>query len=361
MIADECQTGLGRTGRFLASQTSGVLPNYIVLSKALGGGLAKISAVMIERRRYQSQFDLLHTSTFGDDEFSSTVALKTLELLDADTLKACRDKGQWLRHRLLALMRKYEGTLADVRGDGLLLGIELQKRSSASSFVLRFLSNSGLLGFLVAGYLLRIHDIRVAPTLSDRLTLRVQPSALIRFEQLDRFVHAMEDVCARLHDEDVVGLTRFLHHADTTDYDVPTISNPDQKFFTYAPISAPEEQPSDDWEPVARVAWLFHLVDESDLIHLEPAFHEFSSRARNAYLNRFASFAEPVLMSSIDVRSRIGDCVRVYPLLLPVTSSRLRRTLVRQPLASGEWSTQCWSPAQPSCLPTPQPSITPDG
>lgn len=70
LIADESQTGLGRTGSFLASEALGIIPDYVILSKTLGGGLAKISAILIDRSRYRSDFDLIHSSTFADDELS---------------------------------------------------------------------------------------------------------------------------------------------------------------------------------------------------------------------------------------------------------------------------------------------------
>src|SRR6185295_11610188 len=96
-IADECQTGLGRTGTFLASEWLGVQPDYIVLSKALGGGLVKISATLIARRRYADEFDLLHTSTYADDDPSCAVALETLGLIDDAALATCAAKGTRLR------------------------------------------------------------------------------------------------------------------------------------------------------------------------------------------------------------------------------------------------------------------------
>jgi acetylornithine/succinyldiaminopimelate/putrescine aminotransferase len=68
LIADEIQTGMGRTGTFLASQALGVSPDYVLLSKALGGGLAKISATLIKRERHIDKFDVLHTSTFAEDD-----------------------------------------------------------------------------------------------------------------------------------------------------------------------------------------------------------------------------------------------------------------------------------------------------
>ena len=71
LVIDEIQSGMGRTGRFLCCHKLGVRGDYYLLSKGLGGGLAKISALIISRRRYRPEFSLLHTSTFAEDDFSS--------------------------------------------------------------------------------------------------------------------------------------------------------------------------------------------------------------------------------------------------------------------------------------------------
>ncbi len=82
LILDEIQCGLGRTGTFLASE--GVNADYYLLGKSLGGGIAKISATLVDRTVYCDEFDLQTGATFSSDSFSCRVALKTLELIDAD-------------------------------------------------------------------------------------------------------------------------------------------------------------------------------------------------------------------------------------------------------------------------------------
>ena len=93
LIADEIQTGMGRTGTFLACEALGVTPDYVLLSKALGGGLAKISATLIRRERHVDKFDVLHTSTYAEDDYSSGVSLKALELLDAGGARRVPPQG----------------------------------------------------------------------------------------------------------------------------------------------------------------------------------------------------------------------------------------------------------------------------
>ena len=82
LIFDEVQSGMGRVGTFLASEPAGVRGDYYVLSKALGGGLAEIGALLVQRDRYQHEFGYLHTSTFAEDDFASGVALAALDLIE---------------------------------------------------------------------------------------------------------------------------------------------------------------------------------------------------------------------------------------------------------------------------------------
>ncbi|MBI4577701.1 MAG: aminotransferase class III-fold pyridoxal phosphate-dependent enzyme, partial [Planctomycetes bacterium] len=82
LVMDEIQCGMGRTGTFLASEPSGVRGDYYLLSKSLGGGLAKISALLVESGRYLADYGYLHTSTFAEDDPSSALALAVLELLE---------------------------------------------------------------------------------------------------------------------------------------------------------------------------------------------------------------------------------------------------------------------------------------
>src|SRR5262245_7133876 len=205
LIADEIQTGMGRTGTFFACEALGVSPDYVLLSKALGGGLAKISATLIRRERHVDKFDVLHTSTYAEDDYSSGVSLKALELLDQHALDECRRKGDRLLDGLRRLMSAYPDIIVDVRGRGLMVGVEFRRLLDDASCLFRLLSNQDDLIFVVVGYLFNVHRIRVAPTLSDPQTLRLEPSMLISDEEIDRSVAALEDVCARLRAHDAVG------------------------------------------------------------------------------------------------------------------------------------------------------------
>lgn len=134
LIVDEVQTGLGRTGRVLAIHHEGVRPDGIVLGKALGGGLMPVSA-FCAREPVMSVFrpgD--HGSTFGGNALGATVGLASLELLLEERLaERAAAMGEHLLRRLRAISSPL---IADVRGKGLLIGMELDpKHVSARRFV----------------------------------------------------------------------------------------------------------------------------------------------------------------------------------------------------------------------------------
>jgi predicted amino acid dehydrogenase len=166
------------------------------------------------------------------------------------------------------------------------------------------------------------HQIRVAPTLSDPFTLRLEPSAYIREEDIHRVFAAMNDLCARLQNNDGIGLTAYLMDRDPTACSEPAYVRPGWKFFAYDDSKFRQRERS---TPAVRVAWLCHLVDANDLVALEPTFGDVPFEMREEYLHYFSTLANPVLMSAVDVRSRTGDKVRLFPIMLPVSSRWMKR------------------------------------
>jgi acetylornithine/succinyldiaminopimelate/putrescine aminotransferase/predicted amino acid dehydrogenase len=323
LIADEIQTGMGRTGRFLACEALGVSPDYITLSKALGGGLAKISATLIRRDRHIDKFDVLHTSTYAEDDYSSGIALKTLELLDEAALAECRRKAGRLMRGLRQLMAAYPDIIVDVRGRGLMIGVEFRRMLDHPKFMFRLLTTQDDLVFVLVGYLFNTHRIRVAPTLSDPQTIRLEPSLLIDDREIDRFIAALEDVCGKLRQHDVIGLTRYFIEDPDRRSDATRVAS-DAKYVIY-------EEPS-YWKreldpPPIKVAWLFHLMNADDMISLEAGAAALTMEERERYLRHFGPRSNPIVMSSVDVRSVTGASVRFYAILLPHTSRQMKQAL----------------------------------
>lgn len=130
VIADEVQTGLGRTGAWFASVADGLDPDIITLAKPLGGGLVAIGATIARRSIYRAMLKGVtskrHSNTFGGGAFATAIALRSLELIhDEGLVEKARIDGEYGLERLRAIQAAYPHLIADVRGAGLLFGITL--------------------------------------------------------------------------------------------------------------------------------------------------------------------------------------------------------------------------------------------
>ncbi|MER5771756.1 aspartate aminotransferase family protein [Streptomyces sp. NPDC001985] len=205
IVVDEIQSGMGRTGAFFAASRIGLRADYYTLAKSLGGGIAKTAVTLIRGKRYRPEFELVHTSTFAKDTFSSTLALRVLELLEADGGRAyrlARERGERLRAVFTALREEFPGVVKEVRGTGLMLGLEFHDQSGATAHRIRAAALAGVFGYAVSGYLLTAHRIRTFPTASAVNTLRFEPSLLLTDAEIDRLDQALRALCRVLGDQD---------------------------------------------------------------------------------------------------------------------------------------------------------------
>lgn len=314
IVADEIQTGMGRTGTFLASEALGLDPDYICLGKSLGGGLVKIGALMVKRRRFIEEFSLTHTSTFAEDDFSCGIALKALELLDRDGLIArCDEKGADLLHALDELRRRYPDVIEDVRGKGMMIGIQLRDQSDANSHVLRMLSQQGHLGHIAAGYMLNVHDIRLAPTLSQPFTLRLEPSAYLDDAEISRTSDAFETMCRAIRGRSIAHFTGYRYQAageGITDYS--------QRRRAWR---------TDPQQASNRVAFLGHLLRPEDMMLCEPSLGELEPDALKCYLEDSSRLMEACTFDQINVRSAAGAEVDLSFIGLTLTSQQIAEAL----------------------------------
>jgi acetylornithine/succinyldiaminopimelate/putrescine aminotransferase/predicted amino acid dehydrogenase len=312
VIVDEIQSGMGRTGTFLAGEAVGIEPDYVCLAKSLGGGIAKIGAMLVRRERFLEQFSLRHTSTFAEDEYGSAIALEALRVLERDDLAArCRDRGAFLLEALRAVRSRFPDQVKDVRGFGLMVGFELHDRSDASAYSLRMLSRQNYLGYVAAAYLLNVHDVRVAPTLGDPRTLRLEPSAYVTEEALARFVRGAEELCALLRAENVAALTG--HIVGFTPGVAPAW-----------PVAA---RPDVQQEPRTsrRVGFIGHLLLDEHVTMVDPSYRVFGDDRLQEYLDRTARLVDPIVFDRIHVRSRTGQEVHLSFVGLDLTSRQFAR------------------------------------
>ena len=135
LILDEVQTGLGRTGKLFACQHWGVTPDIMTLAKALGGGVMPIGAFMGTPAVWKA-FEpnpLLHSSTFGGNELACVAGLAAVEaIIEEGLAENAAVMGARLQDGLRAVAARYPGTITEVRGIGLLIGVEFTERDIAA-------------------------------------------------------------------------------------------------------------------------------------------------------------------------------------------------------------------------------------
>ncbi len=309
LIIDEVQSGFGRTGTFLASSHFNLQGDYYCLSKALGGGLMKIAATVIRSSHYEKDFSYIHSSTFAEDDASCHIALAALNRLFADDhamLKDVRNKGEYLKSSLLELQAAYPEVIADVRGRGLLLGIELHDQSGNSSLVQASAQYNDALGYLIAGYLLQFQALRVAPSGSNSNVIRLEPPACITFAEIDGLIGALQTVCDMLQRGDAFPLAATV----CSDL-IPVIAPRDTGFQVAAAAHATQDTPI-----VARVAFINHLIDADILGDVDPSLSQLSAEQKRVFMQRTAPERRAAPVGPVVIRSQLGMAVEftLYPL-----------------------------------------------
>ena len=174
LIVDEIQTGMGRTGSLWSFELEGLKPDMFTSSKALAAGLPM--GALLAREEVAAAFGPgSHGTTFGGGPLPSVAALKSLEIIQRDgLLDYCRDLGQWAVNRFLEAGRKCPGTIKEVRGKGLMLGIELE-----------FPGKDVWQALLDRGFVLNLTQDSV---------LRLLPPLILPRQDLEEFAQALEQV-----------------------------------------------------------------------------------------------------------------------------------------------------------------------
>ncbi len=174
LIVDEVQTGLGRLGVPLALEHFGIEPDVVLLSKALGGGLVPIGACVARPDLVPREFSVYHSSTFANNNFTSFVACAFLDRLDALSANS-RVMGDYLGDALDQLVKDHPNVFSHVSGIGMMRGLHLKPCHDEMSYVANFFRDSGLVSYLIAGWLFRKESVLVMPCFSCTSCLRVQP------------------------------------------------------------------------------------------------------------------------------------------------------------------------------------------
>jgi len=212
-IVDEVQTGLGRTGKLFACEHAGLEPDVLLLAKALGGGLLPLGVCLSSPRVWNDEFGMLHSSTFANNNVTCAIGAAVLDKLCHDEqsfIKEIQEKGDYLLSRTRKLGVDYPSVIEEVRGQGLMVGIEFRSLRDIGSYDMAFLEDQGGFTALLAGFLLNVYQIRIAPFLNNSMTLRLEPTLNISYSEIDCVVEALEVVCRILNNCDYASLYRYL-------------------------------------------------------------------------------------------------------------------------------------------------------
>ena len=206
-VADEVQTGLGRTGRFLALEHWGVEPDLVLMAKSLSGGFVPVGAVACRKWVFDAVFDRMdrmavHGSTFSKNNLAMAAGLATLEVLDEERLveNAALVGGQILDD-LRALIPRFE-FLKEVRGKGLMIALEFGRPSSLSlraAWKLLEAANTGLFCQMVTIPLYARHRILSQVAANNMHVVKFLPPLTLSQEDRRWIVSACEDVIADCH------------------------------------------------------------------------------------------------------------------------------------------------------------------
>ena len=180
MIADEVQTGIGRTGKWFGVDHEGVTPDIMALAKALGGGIMPIGSFTATPEVWAGLIEspFLHTSTFGGNQMACVAGLATLKVIEEeDLLNRGALAGAYLKKGLEEVQKDYPLVIKDVRGRGMMLDIELTKEG-AGGMLMSLMIDSNIL---------------VAYTLNNPKVIRMEPPLTMPIEVIDQVLTAFRN------------------------------------------------------------------------------------------------------------------------------------------------------------------------
>jgi len=203
-VCDEVQTGIARSGRFLALEHWGLEPDMVCVAKALSGGFVPIGAVLVSRAAFDSVFDgmeraVRHGSTFGGNDLAAAAALATLRVIEREQLVARAERvGALLLELTQPLVERYE-VVRDVRGMGLMWAIEFGPPAGATARRLWGTverRQPGLFSQLVTVPLFHEHHIFCQVAGHHMNVIKALPALVVEEDEIRRFAAALEETIA---------------------------------------------------------------------------------------------------------------------------------------------------------------------
>ncbi|MGQ9832889.1 MAG: aminotransferase class III-fold pyridoxal phosphate-dependent enzyme [Candidatus Villigracilaceae bacterium] len=188
LIADEVQTGLGRTGKLWGVEHWNVVPDIIAVAKSLGGGVMPIGAFCATEEIWQCMMypnPFIHTTTTGGGALACSAAIASINVTLRDKLwEVAAQKGEYIIGKVQDLAQKYPQVYKSVTGKGLLIGQHFQTPE---------------IGYKVAAGLFK-RGVLVAGTLTSAHTIRIEPPLVITYDEIDQGLAALTETVQEVSD-----------------------------------------------------------------------------------------------------------------------------------------------------------------
>lgn len=311
LVFDEIQSGMYRTGTLSAGTHSHVTADVYTFSKSLGGGVAKIAATVINSRKYIEEFGFLHTSTFAEDDFSSGIALEVLDILQGEDspLDSGLRTADYLQARLEDLKSQYPEIIRCFRGKGMMLALEFHNVFSEMGFEFKGICDSRMQGYMMASALLNLENLRMSPSLSNNLTLRIQPSIYFSIIQVEELISGLQNLCQALRTKNISYFLSCIYPGEV----IAEKRTPDLK-----------TERTDKSRPLA--VFLCHLIDENHIKKVSKAVRNVQTDHLLKKLSLTKDVSDFEVYHVQTIKDNSGAEMDVMMLGVPVTSSELKKT-----------------------------------
>lgn len=206
-VADEVQTGLGRTGRYFAVEHWRAEPDMVLIAKSLSGGFVPVGAILTRQWIFDKLFSrmdkaVVHGSTFAKNNLAMAAGLATLAVMEEEKLvERSWELGNELTRRLAALQDKYE-LLKEVRGRGMMIGIEFGSPKSLklkAAWKMLETASASLFGQMITMPLLKKHRILSQVAGHNSYVVKLLPPFVINRDDIDWTVQAFDQIIGEAH------------------------------------------------------------------------------------------------------------------------------------------------------------------
>ncbi len=206
LVADEVQTGLGRTGKWWGHQHWDLEPDIITLAKSLSGGYVPVGAIVTRRSIYQATFSSLdrcvvHSTTFGRNNLAMVCGLASLSVLENERLvENAAERGEQLRERLEELQRRHP-IIRAIRGKGLMIAIEFAEPPTLKGKIAwraMHKMDGGLFIQTVVVPLMSKHHVLTLVAGHNMDVIKLLPPLTIGDKEIDRFIQALDETLTAL-------------------------------------------------------------------------------------------------------------------------------------------------------------------